>query len=142
MLTKRYNALFFWNLVILLFCVGLVTACNSNKADTPAPQGLRTWLLVRAPDGPLPVGRPIDVRSRSEDSQNGVSHVELYAVELPTGESNVLIRSDAAPFQQTSFTASQVFTPMQAGHYVIKVKGYNKIGQSVESEYIGFDVVN
>jgi len=125
----------------LLFSFSLVTTtCSFGQTETTAPEGIRTWLLVRAPDGPLPAGRPVDVKSRSEDAQHGISHVELYAVQLPSGESNVLIRSDAAPFRQTSFTASQLFVPRQPGHYVIKVVGYNRLGDRAESEYISFDV--
>jgi hypothetical protein len=126
---------------ILLIFAGLVAACNFLESDTAAQPSVRTWLLVSAPDGPLPLNRPINVRSRTQDGQNLVSHVELYAVQLPSGEANVLIRSDAAPFQQTSFTASQVFVPTQPGHYVIKVVGYNRLGQSAESDFIGFDVI-
>jgi hypothetical protein len=75
------------------------------------------------------------------DVQNGVSHVELYAVQSPEGEEELLlIRSDPAPFDQTTFTVSQMFVPTRPGHYVIKVVGYNKLGQSAESDYIGFDV--
>jgi hypothetical protein len=88
----------------------------------------------------LQVNQPVNVRSRTQDTESRISHIELYAVELPSGEQNVLIRSDPAPFDQTTYTASQIFIPAQPGHYVIKVVGYNRQGNWAESDYIGFDV--
>ena len=117
----------------------ILLACRSSEPETTIPPGIHTQLLVRSPDRSLPVDHPVTVRSRIEDG-SGVSHVELYAVELPSGEQNVLIRADKAPFSQTSFTASQTFTPREKGHYVIKVVGYSRLGQSDESDFIGFDV--
>ncbi len=141
MITQKHSSLKLWGVLVLILCLGLVAACNgADQTESTEPQGLRTRLLVRAPDGPLPVNAPVHVKSRSEDAQYGISHVELYAVELPTGESNILLRSDEAPFDQTVFTLSQEFTPLQTGHYVIKVVGYNTIGNSKESEHISFDV--
>ena len=140
MRSRIYTSVKMWSVVLLLLAVGLVPACSRNEEPPPLPEGLHTWLLVGEPGAPLPAGQAIEVLSRSEDFQYGISHVELYGVELPNGRSNVLIRSDAVPFAQTGFTASQIFTPRQPGHYVIKVVGYNTIGQSAESEYIGFDV--
>ncbi len=142
MLMKRRFVLQLWSIFILLMIAGLgVTACSSTSEDEiPVPQGLYTQLLVKAPESALPLNKPVEVRSRTQDAQHGVSHVELYAVELPSGEANVLIRSDQAPFEQTTFTASQAFVPTQKGHYVIKVVGYNKLGDKIESDYIGFDV--
>ena len=128
--------------VALLGSIFLFGACRSSSEETPAsavPQGLNTSLLVRAPDTPLPVKKPIIVRSRTEDLQ-GVSHVELRAVQTPAGETDILIRADQAPFFQTSFTAAQTFTPLQPGHYVIKVVGYNVVGEHSDSDFIGFDV--
>jgi hypothetical protein len=126
-------------ILILLLGGGIVTACGSSDAEpTPLP-GLHTWLLVKAPDHPLPVNKPVNVRSRTEDAQAKVSHVELYALELPSGETNVLIRSDRAPFDQTTFTASQYFIPKQPGHYVVQVIGYNTIGETAPSNIISFD---
>lgn len=122
---------------ILLLSLGLITACRS--ADTqaqPLPE-IQTELLVRAPDGPLPLNKSIEVRSRT-DASAGVSHVDLL-VTLPTNE-EILVRSDAAAFQQKSFTASQTFTPKQTGHYIIKVVGYNQQGTPYTSNSIGFDV--
>jgi hypothetical protein len=122
----------------LLISISLfVVACNSTQ--NVAPPSLRTWLLVRAPDAPLPIDKPVIVKSRTEDSR-GVSHVELYAIQLPTGESNVLLDSQPAARDQTSFTASQTIVPTQRGHYAIKVVGYNKLGESAESETISFEV--
>ena len=130
----------FWSVLFLLLSISLLTTCIGGRSEGPAA-GLNTWLLVRAPDTPLRSGQPVDVRSRTEDAGSVISHVELYAVQLPNGQGNVLIRSDVAPFQQTAFTASQIFTPLQAGRYIIKVVGYNIKGDRAESEYIGFDVV-
>ncbi|MDM8521596.1 hypothetical protein QUF64_16245 [Anaerolineales bacterium HSG6] len=126
--------------VLLVVSLGLFVACNSSQkiAETP-PVALRTWLLVRAPDAPLPLNKTITVQSRTEDSQ-GVSHVELYAVQLPTGESNLVLDSQAAPFNQTTFSAAQTIIPTQRGHYAIKVVGYNKRGEQAESETISFDI--
>ena len=135
---KRCPGLHLWGFVILLLGAVFIGACSDAETTSTTPEGVRTWLLVKAPDGPLPANRPITVKSRTE-AKAGVSHVELYAVELP-GEQNILIRSDPAPFEQTIFTASQVFTPIQSGHYVIKVVGYDKSGESAESEYISFEV--
>ena len=132
----------FWVILFSLLSMTIIfTACqgSAETSDSSTPEKLKAWLLVRAPDGPLPVNQPVTVRSRIEDGQ-GVSHVELYAAQMPTGETNVLIRSDQAPFAQTSFTASQTFTPLQQGHYVIKVVGYNVAGEWSESDFIGFDV--
>jgi hypothetical protein len=140
MLAKRHTILRLWSIFILLLGVSLLTTCRTSETETTAPESIQTQLLVRSPETPLAIGTPVNVRSRSEDAKHGISHVELYAVQLPSGESNVLIRSDAAPFQQTSFTAAQIFTPIQRGHYVIKVVGYNKAGKNMASEPLHFDV--
>lgn len=135
-----------WTILVIVIA-GLMTACNLTTSDTAKAQKLHTWLLVSPPETPLPCNKPVNVRSRTQDAANFVSHVELYAVELPAApggvpEENVLVRADAAPFQQTTFTASQLFIPKRPGHYVIKVIGYNKLGDKAESDYIGFDVVD
>jgi hypothetical protein len=137
---KHHRPIIYYPLIVLtlLLLAGLLPACGFFTGTKEA--SLRTWLLVRPPDGPLVLHQPVTVRSRTEDANNKVSHVELYAVELPTGERNVLLRSDAAPFDQTSYTAAQVFIPNAPGHYVIKVVGFNRLGQKAESDYIGFDV--
>ena len=129
-----------WVVLILLLCAGVLTACGASETETKPASGVRTWLLVKAPERPLPLNKPVNVRSRTEDGEVGVSHVELYALELPSGETDILIRSDRAPFDQTSFTAAQTFTPIQRGHYVIQVVGYNRLGGKSESNIIGFDV--
>ena len=147
MFLKRYQYIVTLGLISLLLLVaaGLLTACDSADPEADVSPGLRTVLLVDAPQAPLPAGRSVTVKSRTEDSQYKVSHVELYLVELlPEGSEtplleNVLIRADEAPFDQTTFTAFQDFTPVRPGHYVIKVVGYNKRGQIAESDYIGFD---
>lgn len=140
MVVKQYPILRLWLAIVLLTSLIGLVACNSTETEPSRPERLQTWLLVEPPTAPLPADRPVTVRSRTQDPE-AVSHVELYAVELPSGQRNVLIRSDAAPFAQTTFTARQTFTPLQPGHYVIKVVGYNKQGQQAESDFIGFDVV-
>jgi hypothetical protein len=124
---------------VILILLLSATACASTAATPTPPVGLRTWLLVKAPEAPLPLNKPVNVRSRTEDSV-GVSHVELYALQLPSGETNVLLRADPAPFDQTSFTVGQEFVPMQKGHYVIQVFGYNRQGEQSASNIIGFDI--
>lgn len=131
----------YWLSIVLLFLLAIsIIGCSSGEAENALPGGIRTRLLVEAPTEPISAGSSITVRSRTESVKPGVSHVELYAVQLPSGQENVLIRSDAAPFNQTVFSAMQVFTPLEPGPYVIKVVGYNKLGQPSESEYISFDV--
>jgi hypothetical protein len=140
MVAKKFS-MALWVVLILLLCAGGLAACTTTETEQPTPlPGVRTLLLVKAPDQPLPVNSPINVRSRTEDNTVGVSHVELYARQLPSGETNVLIRSDRAPFDQTSFTIAQVFVPTQKGHYAIQVVGYNRHGERSESDTIGFDV--
>ena len=136
---QKINATKIGLILILLLCMSFLTACGSSDAEPTPPPGVNTWLLVKAPDHPLPLDQPVNVRSRTEDGQAGVSHVELYALELPSGETNVLIRSDRAPFDQTTFTASQYFIPKQSGHYVIQVVGYNNKGETARSNIISFD---
>jgi hypothetical protein len=137
MIVKRSSGWYLWLAVVLLLGAGLVTACRPTEAETTTLPEIQTQLLVRAPDGPLPLNRSIEVRSRT-DASGGVSHVDLY-VTLPTNE-EVLVQSDAAAFQQKSFTASQTFTPKQPGHYIIKVVGYNQQGTPYTSNSIGFEV--
>lgn len=139
MTVKTYSRHHLWWLIGLLLFLAFVTACQNSEEESSRPAQLQTRLLVEAPDAPLPRAQPVTVRSLTQDPR-AVSHVELYAVQLPSGESNVLLRSDAAPFAQTSFTVSQTFTPELAGRYVIKVVGYNMNGDDVESNFIGFDV--
>jgi len=136
---KRKSSRPIWRILFLLLSIGLLTTCGSGS-DANSVQGLNTWLLVSAPETMLPVGQPVEVRSRTEDADTAISHVELYAVQVPNGQSNVLIRSDVAPFQQTAFTASQIFTPLQAGRYAIKVVGYNIEGDRADSDTISFEV--
>lgn len=142
---KRYPLSPLLKIIILLLGLTLISACNTTESESVAPAGLRTWLLVGEPTAPLPAGQPVEVRSRSEDVENGISHVELYLIQFQpeTGavvDEEILIRSDAAPFAQTGFTASQIFAPKEAGRYVIQVKGYNQIGESVRSNTISFAV--
>ena len=131
---------------LMLLSMGLLTACSSGAAEAANQEGLRTWLLVTAPEKPLPANKPVSVRSRTEDKTHQISHVELYVQEWPAPPQKtfqdqlLLIRSDAAPFAQTTWTVSQVFTPTQPGHYVIMVVGYNRLGQRTESSHLGFDV--
>ena len=117
----------------------LLTACLGADAESPELPEIRTQLLVRAPETALPLNKPVTVRSRVE-AKSGVSHVELYAVQMPAATTEILIRADEAQFDQPTFTASQTFTPRERGRYVIKVVGYNRFGQSDTSDFIGFEV--
>jgi hypothetical protein len=136
----QYPSSLFIGVSLLILCGLMLTACNDLFGTDGPGQTVHTQLLVTAPDRALPQDRPIEVKSRTQDTEYYVSHVELYAVQLPSGETDVLIRSDPAPFQQTTFTISQPFVPAEPGHYVIKVVGYNKLGQKMESNFLGFDV--
>ena len=140
MTSEKYAQMRFIFPLAFLLCLVFVAACQTTEQERPRPEKLQTQLLVREPEAPLPADRPIMVRSHTQDPE-AVSHVELYAVDLPSGEKDVLLRSDPAPFAQTSFTVSQTFIPLQTGHYVIKVVGYNIRGEKAESNFIGFDVV-
>jgi hypothetical protein len=141
MRAKKYFKMSLWFILLVLWLTtGLMTACTPTEAEVRKLPEIHTQLLVRAPDGPLPTNKSVSVRSLTE-AETGVSHVELYAVELPTGQRDVLIRSDPAPSAHPpSFTLAQLFTPLQPGHYVIKVVGYNSLGQAAESDYLGFDI--
>jgi hypothetical protein len=137
---KKYTCLWWGGCLALILGFGfLLTGCSSSENEVTEPTGPRTQLLVRAPDNPLPINQPVTVRSRTEDP-GGVSHVELYAVQTPSGERDLMLRADRVSFAQTSFIAAQTFTPLQAGHYVIKVVGYNLAGETAESDFIGFEV--
>ncbi len=125
-----------WTLLLLALSAVFFSACSSNQPEVDTE--FRTWLLVKAPEQPLPVNRQIKVISRTKDMVNGVSHIELYAVETPAGDGGLMIRSDAAPFEQKIFTAEQPFIPKQPGDYIIKVVGYNKLGDPTESASIKF----
>ena len=154
MMTLRYATLSIISLLILLLSFGLMTACNSN--DQTISQTFQTTLLATEPQTPLIVNNQYEIRSRTQAPEYAVSHVELYVVEyVPLDEAianqpgvapqlpyqDILISSQAAPFNQTIFTASQSFIPKQPGEYLIKVVGYNKIGQSTESQYLRFTAI-
>jgi hypothetical protein len=136
-MVKRYSGLHWGVILLLLLGAGLIAACGTDATQTAPLSDIKTELLVRAPDGPLPLNKSIEVKSRTE-AKDGVSHVDLY-ITLPNNQ-EVLARSDAATFRQTNFITSQMFTPKQTGHYVIKVIGYNKQGTPAASNSIGFDV--
>lgn len=144
MVAKNITATVLGRCLILLLSVVLIAACNTTPAEVcTASEVPETVLLVREPAGPLPVNRPVTVKARTKDAKCGVSHIELVAVELPPntqGQSfaNVLIRADAPPFEQTTFTAEQTFVPTHSGDYLIKVKGYNLVGNWQESASIRF----
>lgn len=153
---KKYTRVLIIIVVLLLLIgLGLAIAYFTGGSEVSrvsqiwnaTDQELQTWMLVRAPDGPLPVNRPITVKSRSRDPNNHLSHVELYTVEIPTQDNapttqkvDLLIDTQFVPFEQTTFTANQTFTPEWRGEYVIKVVGYNINGDKSESEYIRFAV--
>jgi hypothetical protein len=147
MIVEKYFNFSIWAIILVGISLGLITACDTIQNQTKALAEIHTQLLVRAPDNPLPLNKSVNVKSLTE-AAGGVSHVELYAVEFPnqpmdpaTGQKQLLlIRSDPASFQPSTFSADQTFTPLQPGHYVIKVIGYNVLGKASESEYIGFDV--
>jgi hypothetical protein len=128
--------------------LGLLTACSQTQAETPTPEGVHIQLLVTSPSQPLPLNQPVNVISRTEDPTQQVSHVELYAVEWPSKETEggdgkgdeLLVRSDAADFSQTVFTAYQRFVPTEPGRYGIKVVGYNKLGYSAVTGTVEFEV--
>jgi hypothetical protein len=148
MTEKQSIAMPVWSILILAMCLGLITACGNGETTPQLESGLYTKLLVGTPNGPLPVNRPLMVQSRVQDIDNGVSHAELYVIEIRPEDSeavttqDLLITSSVAPFDQLAFTASQTFVPQQAGDYLIKVRGYNQLGEWVDSEYLGFSVVN
>ena len=138
---QRTSSARLMRLMIVIFILALiVAACSFSEEPETTYTGVYSQLLVTEPDGPLFVNDQVEVISKSDDSQYGISHVELYAVQLPDGNSDVLLRSDAAPFNQTSFTASQIFTPKQPGRYVIQVVGYNRIGEASTTNALGFEV--
>ena len=141
MLAKKYISFSSLIILVILLIISVVLpACNLFREGPPEYSGVQTELLVKPPDKPLPVNQPVEVRSRTEDTRYKISHVELYAAQLPSGQSNVLIRSDPAPSPLSSFTARQSFTPLEPGHYIIKVVGYNRQGDNVTSDSLGFDV--
>jgi hypothetical protein len=136
-MAKRNTGLHVGIILVLLLSASLMAACGPGEAQTEPLPDIKTELLVRAPDTPLPVNRTIEVKSRTE-AADGVSHVDLY-VTLPGGE-KVLVYSDAAQFQQKTFIVSQIFTPRAVGHYSIEVIGYNHQAQPFSSNIISFDV--
>jgi hypothetical protein len=129
-----------------------MTACSGNQQTVE--QTFQTSLLVSEPTTSLTAGEQYNIRSRTQAPTNGVSHVELYVVEFVPFDGappevapllpyqNVLISSQAAPYNQTIFTADQPFIPNQPGEYLIKVVGYNKIGESSESQFLRFTAVS
>ena len=133
---------------LVAVAIGLLTACSQTEAETPTPEGVQTQLLVTAPAQPLPVNQPVNVKSKTEDARQQVSHVELYAVKWPSKETEaeagkrdeLLLRSDAVDFDQTVFIAHQEFVPTEPGIYAIKVVGYNKLGHSAATENLEFEV--
>ena len=132
---------------LVAVAIGLLTACSQTEAETATPEGVQTQHLVTAPAQPLPLNQSVNVISKTEDAQQQVSHVELYAVDWPSkareteaGKSELLLRSDAPDFDQTVFTAHQKFVPTEPGVYKVKVVGYNKLGHSASTENLEFEV--
>ena len=136
-----------WPILALSF--GLTTACSGNN-EAPLPKEFQTRLLVTEPLQPLSVNEMYTVRSRVEAPESGVSHVELYVVELTatTGEiqaANILVSSQAPQplgVTTTVFNAEQLFIPKQPGEYAIQVMGYDKAGEARPSEFLRFEVTN
>ena len=125
-------------LVILgIIVLSLGLSCNSGS-DTPEKE-FETRLLVRAPDQPLPVNKPVKVISRTDDPDNDISRIELVLVYTPHPEdNNLVVGVKPAPDGQTVLTAEQLFIPLMAGDYVVKAVGYNKLGEYTVSEAISF----
>lgn len=133
------RAIFVIGSITLLLLVGVFTACSSEVTGQAIAGGIQVRLLVQPPTNPLPVGSVLNVRSLTE-SETPISHIELYALQLPSDAQNVLIRADAPALAQTNFTAMQRFTPQRAGNYVLRITAYNQAGQKAESNPISFTV--
>ncbi|HMQ51057.1 MAG TPA: hypothetical protein PKE64_24550 [Anaerolineae bacterium] len=133
------RAIFVISSITLLLLVGVLTACSSEVTGQAIAGGIQVRLLVQPPTNPLPVGSVLNVRSLTE-SETPISHIELYALQLPSDAQNVLIRADAPALAQTNFTAMQRFTPQRAGNYVLRITAYNQAGQKAESNPISFTV--
>lgn len=128
--------------ILVLFALGIAACDSLAEIGTDPSNGsseLRTF-LVEEPRGPIAVNSVVEIQSTTSDPSSRVSHVELYAVQLPSGQENLLLRADPASFDQTTFTVNQAFVPTQPGYYVIKVVGYNIQGNSAESSSVGFEV--
>ena len=134
MVKTKYAVLVILGLVVL----SLGLSCGSSS-DTLEKE-FETRLLVRAPDQPLQVNKPVKVISRSDDPNNEISRIELVLVSTPAGDKDLVIGVTPAPDGQTVLTAEQVFIPLMPGDYVVKAVGYNKNKQDgpTESEYISF----
>ena len=132
------------SILVVIIALGLLTACSQTGTETPTPEGVQIELLVTTPSQPLPVNQPLNVISKTEDPAQQISHVELYAVKWPSmeteGGTELLLRSEAADFAQTVFTAHQRFVPTEPGRYGIKVVGYNKLGHSATTAELEFEV--
>ena len=134
MVKTKYAVLVILGIVVL----SLVLSCSSS--ETPDKE-FETRLLVRAPDRPLQINKPVTVISRADDPDNNISRIELVLISTPHSEDeNMVVAVTLAPDEQTVLTAEQVFIPSMPGNYVLKAVGYNKNEQDkpTESQTISF----
>lgn len=133
MVKTKYAVLVILGIVVL----SLVLSCSSETPD----KEFETRLLVRAPDQPLQINKPVTVISRTDDPDNNISRIELVLISTPHSEDkNLVVDVTLAPDEQTVLTAEQVFIPSMPGDYVLKAVGYNKNEQDdpTESQTISF----
>ncbi len=126
--------------VLLILGISVLSTILSCSSNNEPEKVFETRLLVRAPDKPLPVNRPVKIISRSDDPNNEISRIELVLVSTPNGEKDLIAGVTPAPDGQTILTAEQEIVPLMAGDFVVKAVGYNKLGEQTESEYISFTV--
>jgi len=126
--------------VLLILGIAVLSVMLSCSSNTEPEKVFETRLLVRAPDQPLPVNRPVKIISRSDDPNNEISRIELVLVSTPNGEKDLIAGVSPAPSGQTVLTAEQEIVPLMPGDFVVKAVGYNKLGEQTESEYISFTV--
>ena len=124
--------------VLLILGIAVLSVLLSCSSNNEPEKVFETRLLVRAPDQPLPVNRPVKIISRSDDPNNEISRIELVLVSTPGGEKDLIAGVTPAPDDQTVLTAEQEIVPLMPGDFVVKAVGYNKLGEHTESEYVSF----